>query len=188
ALGAVVSSRPPSVVDLSLAGFFFGQATPVALGLTRAGLFPTYVALCILSLVFGAFYRAWLPRAIIAIVALVVAWQVSDLFKFAFHRPRMDHWLGVHETSYSYASGHAVLALTFWGIWVYYLRSSGLAPRVRVVLGSAIALLVLGIGWSRLALGAHYASDVLGGYALGGAFVCCAVAVDRWLAARTPAA
>ena len=99
----------------------------------------------------------------------------------------MEHWLGIHETSYSYASGHAVLALTFWGIWAYYLRTSDLSARAKLTLGSAIALLVLGIGWSRLALGAHYASDVLGGYALGGAIVCCTIVVDRRVGARVEA-
>ena len=184
ALGVAVSPRQPSILDGSLSAFFFGQATPLALGFTQAGLFPTYVALAVLSLIFGLLRRAWLPRVVLAVVTLIAAWQTSDLCKAFFHRPRMDHWLGVHETSYSYPSGHAVLSLAFWGVWLYYVRSTSLPLAVRTPLEVAIAVLVLGIGWSRLALGAHYPSDVVGGYALGAAFTSLAIAVDRrWLTA-----
>lgn len=179
--GAVVSPHPPGALDAAAYAFFFGQATSVAAAFTTAGLFPAYVALCVVSLIVGFVRRDWLPRVFVAIAALIVAWQVSDVFKVLFHRARPPQWLVYHETSYSYASGHAVLAMTFWGIWAYYAIRA-LAPSVaRTLIVFAIALWVLAIGWSRLALGAHYLTDVIGGYLLGAFFVALAAIAVRYL-------
>ena len=180
--GAVVSPRPPGALDAAAYAFFFGQATSVAAAsFTTAGLFPGYVGLCVASLIVGFFRRDWLPRALVAIAALILAWQVSDVFKVLFHRARPPEWLVYHETSYSYASGHAVLAMTFWGTWAYYAIRALPASLARTLIVFAIALWVLAIGWSRLALGAHYLTDVLGGYVLGVVFVSLAAIVVRYL-------
>lgn len=183
-LGAFVSSVPPSPFDRAGA-VFFGHGVPAAIALTRAGLLPVYAVVCVLLLAFGLVRRAWLWRVVGSILTLVVAWQVSDLFKSAFHRPRPEHWIGFHETSYAYASGHATLSLAFYGLWIAYLMRSDLPAGMRRGAAFALALFILAIGWSRLALGAHYPTDVLGGYLLGGAFLCLAVAV---LATKGPLA
>lgn len=178
-LGAFVSSGPPSSFDRA-GTVFLGQGVPAAIALTRAGLLPVYAGVCALLLAFALVRRAWLWRVVGSILTLVVAWQVSDLFKAAFHRPRPEHWIGFHETSYSYSSGHATLSLAFYGLWIAYLMRSDLPTGVRRVAAFGLGLFILAIGWSRLALGAHYPTDVLGGYLLGGAFLCLAlVIVDR---------
>ena len=183
ALGRVVSGRPPGTLDSAAAAFFFGQATPVAAAITSAGLFPAYVALCVAALVAGIVRRAWLPRALLSVATVVVAWQTSDVFKALFHRARPNHWLAYHETSYSYASGHAVLVTAFWGVWAAYALAALPPSRSRALLLAAIAAWILAIGWSRLALGAHYLSDVAGGYLLGLTFVLAATAIARRLPA-----
>jgi membrane-associated phospholipid phosphatase len=182
ALGAAVSSAPPGPLDQAGAALV-GHGVPAAMALTRIGLFPVYAGLCIILLVFALVRRAWLWRVALSIVALIAAWQASDLFKLAFHRPRMSGWIGFHATSYSYSSGHAALSIAFYGLWAAYLIRSDLPRGIRVAAAGALGLLILGIGWSRLALGAHYPTDVLGGYLLGGAFLCVALAFVRRAAA-----
>jgi membrane-associated phospholipid phosphatase len=178
ALGAAVSGGPPGAIDR--AGLaLVGQGVPPALALTRIGHFPVYAVLCMLLLAFGLVRREWLGRVVLSIAVLVAAWQTSDLFKFAFHRPRMEGWIAIHETSYSYASGHATLALAFYGLWTAYVLQSELPRATRITVAAALVLLILGIGWSRLALGAHYVTDVVGGYLLGGAFLCVGLAIAR---------
>jgi len=147
--------------------------------LTQSGRFPVYAALCVVSLVFGFLRRAWLARASIAVLALLAVWTTSDFFKGLFTRERPHGQLVFHEASFGYASSHAALALTFYGIWALFAWRSGLPRPLRSAFGGAAAVLVAAIGWSRLALGAHYLSDVIGGYLLGATFVCIVAAAVR---------
>jgi membrane-associated phospholipid phosphatase len=76
----------------------------------------------------------------------------------------------------SFPSGHSMASVVCYGaILLVFLPAIPVARRRLVIIGTA--LLVLAIGFSRLALGVHFISDVLGGYVLGAA----------WLAASTAA-
>jgi undecaprenyl-diphosphatase len=169
-LGATVSNAPPGPLDRAAAALL-GQGVGPALFFTGAGRFPVFAVLCVLLLIAGVVWGKWRIPAGIAVGTLLVTWKVSDLFKDFYHRPRPEHWIAIHETSASYPSGHAVLALTFYGLIAYALWR-GLPPSLgRSAVPVVAALWILATGWSRLALGAHYASDVLGGYLLGGAIL-----------------
>jgi undecaprenyl-diphosphatase len=175
ALGLYVARRPPAGLDAA-ATALAGHGLPAATILSAAGLFPAYAALCVLSLVVALARRAWLPQTLTAIAALVVAWRISDACKAIFARPRPALWFVHHETSFSYPSGHATLALTFYGFWAYVAWTNAASPR-RWPIVVLLAAWTAAVGWSRLALGAHYPSDVLGGYLLGAAVLGLAVAV-----------
>lgn len=186
--GNNLSARPQaSPLDAWAAGLA-GHGVPAALFFTGAGRFPVFAVLCIAVLVVGLLRRRYLPVLAVPVVALIVAWKVSDFFKDFFHRPRPDYWVAIHETSFSYASGHATLALTFYGILAYIVwRVRPPSPQRSLLLGVAVFWIVA-TGWSRLALGAHFLSDVIGGYLLGAAFLCLGeVAVDRWAPVPEPA-
>ncbi len=184
ALGAAVSGRPPGAVDRA-AEALAGHGLRAAAFLTEAGLFPVYATLCVLLAGAAVARRARRVPVFIAIVALVFAWRASDAFKAVFARPRPAVWFVHHEQSFSYASGHATLALTFYGFWAYVAWRSSLPLAGRSAIVALLALWIGAIGWSRLALGAHYASDVLGGYLLGAALLGLAtIALDLRAAAR----
>jgi undecaprenyl-diphosphatase len=178
ALGFAVSTRPPDALD-QLGELIAGDGVPVALFFTNSGLFPIYVGVCVALLGFALVRRDWLARVLLSIVTLVIAWRVSDLGKDYFHRPRPPYWYARHEPSYSYASGHTTLSLAFYGFWIYLLWNSGHSLRVRGLAVALLAAWIALIAWSRLALGAHYATDVVGGWLLGLAALLLAVAVAR---------
>jgi undecaprenyl-diphosphatase len=184
ALGFAVTRLPLGVIDGTLPAFA-GHAVGVALVFTRAGTFIYYVALAALTLLIGSQRRGWFGCALTIIVALLCAWFSSDLFKEFFARARPEHWYALRETSFSYASGHATLSLAFYGGWAYLL-ARGVAPSWwRTALIALLIVWVMAIGWSRLALGAHYPTDVLGGYLLGGAWLVLeTIAIDRFLTRR----
>ncbi len=175
-LGLAVSQHPPRGIDLAAAQLV-GTATPVAAFLTFLGRFTPYAIECVAVLVAGLVRRAWLGRAVAAVSLLIVAEVTSDEFKLVFHRARPEHWLVTHETSFSYSSGHATSSLVFFGFWAYVALRSALPRGARVA--SALALLAVSgaIGWSRIALGAHYPTDVFGGYLLGGIVLVVGLAV-----------
>ena len=71
---------------------------------------------------------------------------------------------------FSYPSGHSMQSAAFYGFLAYLLWILIPAPPLRIALASAFALLPVLVGLSRVYLGAHWASDVVGGWA-GGLFV-----------------
>jgi membrane-associated phospholipid phosphatase len=90
---------------------------------------------------------------------------LNEVLKYAFHRarPRLEHPL-VQLPSYSFPSGHALAATVFYGFAAILLWSY-IVPRVwRIVIGTAIVVVILMVGLSRVYLGAYYPTDVLAGF------------------------
>jgi undecaprenyl-diphosphatase len=109
--------------------------------------------------------------AVFVVVAVAGGSLLNTLVKLAVDRARPVLPNPVaHASGMSFPSGHAQSAVVVASVLllVFLPRLHG-AWRVAVV-ALAVAM-VLAIGFSRIALGVHYASDVLAGYALGGAWV-----------------
>jgi membrane protein DedA with SNARE-associated domain/membrane-associated phospholipid phosphatase len=104
-----------------------------------------------------------------ALLALAVGGAVAlfDLAKALVERsrPPASGWIG-HFTGGAFPSGHAALTVAFYGMAAVVL-SIGRPPKARAWLWAAAAVLILAVGGSRIYLGAHWLTDVLGGYALG---------------------
>jgi undecaprenyl-diphosphatase len=87
---------------------------------------------------------------------------------------------------YSFPSGHTVHYVVFLG-FLWFLTLVLVRPRLlRWTLLAVNGALVLLVGLSRVYLGAHWASDVLGGYLLGGALLATAICGYRWWSRRPP--
>lgn len=85
--------------------------------------------------------------------------------------------------TYSFPSGHVAASTLFYGMLAAYLAFR--YPRSRHLWRAAAALLILLVGYSRMALGVHYFGDVLGALASSGAWlVICLAGLHAWHAAR----
>lgn len=107
------------------------------------------------------------PRCAVALGgASLLSNLASSLMKLGFARARpdvIDHL--DHQTSFSYPSGHATSAA------VVYLLLAWLAPpRWRPAAWTLAATMIVLNGFSRIMLGVHWASDIVGGTMLGTAF------------------
>jgi len=83
------------------------------------------------------------------------------------------------ETGFSFPSGHATMALVLYGFvaWLLWRNTSTIFWRVAL---STTAVIVVGtIGFSRLYLGVHWASDVLAGFFLAGFFVWMGIVIAK---------
>jgi len=165
ALGAAVSHAPPHGVDLA-GRAVAGQAQHLALLFTRSCLWYSLVALGLIAVVCAVRFPAWRARTLYAVVTTLITWQVSDVLKNVFRRPRPDYWRLIHEPTFSYSSGHAMFAVLVYWLWAWFLWNSGLPRSVRAVVAPLFALWGCGVIWSRLALGAHYVTDLAGGVLL----------------------
>jgi len=97
---------------------------------------------------------------------------LNKILKLIFHRAR-PHFRDAIQmlTSYSFPSGHTMIATVFYGALAAFViaKSKSWSPRILAVM-VAIALILL-VAFSRIYLGAHYLSDVLGAMAEGFAWV-----------------
>ena len=176
ALGFSVAARTPTRIDIEAVALR-GTAVPLALFFTALGRWPVLLALSVLAALVGWRLRTGMGAVVLLYLTQIVSQGVSTLLKLGLHRSRPDHWLVIQEKDWSYPSGHAVTAVVFFvGLAVLAWH----APLPRPLAGVIAAILLIcavGIPWSRLALGAHYLTDVLGGLLLGTAFLCAAFAL-----------
>ncbi len=107
-------------------------------------------------------------EAIVVIVMLAAVTAGSEAVKQAVHRPRPPssdaHVIGV---VYSFPSGHVLESLTILGTIAVLVWRSALPSAVRVGTALAVAVFVCLVAVARVAIDAHYPSDVLAGF-LGG--------------------
>ncbi len=95
-------------------------------------------------------------------VTVLSGWALNGVLKFGFRRPRPDLVPRLDGAGgFSYPSGHAMLAPLVFGLGAFLL-TRGAPPTVRRLTLVAAALLCLGIAVSRVYLGVHYPSDVVG--------------------------
>ena len=87
----------------------------------------------------------------------------SEVLKMIIQRPRPEILQLAEESSYSFPSSHTVASVSLCGILIYFILRSGLDKNMKTILIILLVLFPLLIGISRIYLGVHNASDVLGG-------------------------
>lgn len=89
---------------------------------------------------------------------------LNTLMKLLFHRERPNLHRIVEEIGYSFPSGHSMGAFSLYGVIAYLLWRHLRRRHQRILLILFAVFMTGGIGWSRIYLGVHYPSDVIGGY------------------------
>ena len=148
-------------------GFTSPGLTKVMLGLTWIGS-PTVVFVFSALIALWLWWRRLLRDAVTFVTAIVGAVILMGVLKAYFHRMRPDvPWALTYEHSFSFPSGHSVLAVVLYGS-LLCMRFRHLRHRWERWALSAVAVgLIGGIGLSRIYLGVHYPSDVAAGYLVG---------------------
>jgi undecaprenyl-diphosphatase len=77
----------------------------------------------------------------------------------------------IHDESLSFPSGHSVASVVGYGLLAYVLVLFLTSWPRRIAAIVVLGILVLAIGFSRAYLGAHYLTDVIGGFAVGGCWL-----------------
>lgn len=124
-----------------------------------------WFVLPLLAVAVAVFYlKGWRLSAVLLVVSTVGGMVLTTVLKSVFQRARPDLFdSGYTASFYSFPSGHATIAVGFYGmltvILAYHFRGF-----VRWAVAAGGVLLVLLIGFSRLYLGVHYPTDVLAGF------------------------
>jgi undecaprenyl-diphosphatase len=135
---------------------------PIMIAATLTGNFvPIFTALLACYL-FGS------VNSRIAIAFLALAILLNTALKQFIHRPRPDtlYVSLMRFKTHSFPSGHAFGTITTYG-FVAYLSATHLLLPINILVPLLLGMLIVLVGASRVYLGAHYPTDVIGGWILG---------------------
>lgn len=98
------------------------------------------------------------------VINLAISVILNFILKNIIQRPRpTDHRL-IDEFGYSFPSGHSMVSMAFYGYLMYLILKNIENKYVRIFSAIIIGALIICIGLSRVYLGVHYSSDVVGGF------------------------
>lgn len=95
---------------------------------------------------------------------LTIVTILNQLLKRVLQRPRPTEYRIIEETGYSFPSGHSMVSMAIYGYLIYLIYKYVENKYVKWILISLLSVLICLIGISRIYLGVHYTSDVLGGF------------------------
>jgi undecaprenyl-diphosphatase len=111
----------------------------------------------------------------------------DSLLKEIVRSPRPVAGVHVHVDGFSngfgFPSGHVYSDVLIYGV-LAVMATSYLSPRLASVARVLVVALIVLSGPARVAVGAHWPSDTIGGYLWGGAALCAAVWFGRWVSQR----
>lgn len=150
--------------------------------LSWAGFSPQCFIITFIIIVF-IYVLGYHWEAAASLITSVIVELLNLIVKTLVHRARPSLNL-IHVTnllnSYSFPSGHVMFYTVFFGFICFLtftlLKPSCIRNLLLIVFGSAVAL----IGLSRIYLGEHWASDVVGAYLLGGLCLIGCIRLYRW--------
>jgi len=127
---------------------------------------PIILSAATIAAVIFFIWKGWYRAAVLLLVDMVGVPFFNAYLKTYNHRMRPSAFFGVIlPTTYSFPSGHALSAFCFYGMVVGLLSARINDRRARFAIWLMGAILTATVGISRVYLGVHYPSDVIGGYA-----------------------
>ena len=147
--------------------FKFNVSTPIAKFITNFG-----GAIFVISLTTILFFVIKDKKIGISIITnLGIVTILNQIIKFIMQRPRPTEFRIIEETGYSFPSGHSMVSLAFYGYLIYFIYKYINNKHLKRTLIIILSVLICIIGVSRIYLGVHYTSDVLGGFLISFAYL-----------------
>ena len=135
-------------------------ATPIAKFVTNFG---GAIFLIILTIVLFILIK-YKKIGVSIFLNLALITILNQLLKRILQRPRPTEYRIIEETGYSFPSGHSMVSMAFYGYLIYLIYKYVKNKYVKWISIILLSLLICLIGISRIYLGVHYTSDVLGGF------------------------
>ena len=135
-------------------------ATPIAKFITNFG-----GAIILIGLAFMLFIFIKNKKIGVSIISnLAIITLLNQLLKRIVQRPRPTEFRIVEESGYSFPSGHSMVSMAFYGYLIYLIYKYVKNKYLKWISIILLSILICSIGISRIYLGVHYTSDVLGGF------------------------
>ena len=183
-MAVLISGHKIMMFDQSIISFIQGFESPMLTSImeffTFIGSFPAVVVIFILAslfLYFGLKHRTELLLFGGVVIGTPI---INGILKQFFHRTRPDLHRLIEISGYSFPSGHAMNAFAIYGILAFLLWRHIPTRLGRTALILISSIFILMIGTSRIYLGVHYPSDIIGGYFASGFWL----AISIWFFQR----
>ena len=123
---------------------------------------PVIIIACIIVILL----KNWKDRFIV-ISNLLLTVGVNQALKHIImrERPPLERRL-IKQGGFSYPSGHSMASLCVYGVLMYFVITKVKNKKLKILLTSLLTLMIIMIGVSRIYVGVHYPTDVIGGYLL----------------------
>ena len=143
-----------------------GWLDAAALGVTRLGWAPVSTTLIVVTVASLFVMRRRADALVVALSGIPIG--LGILLKDVIGRARPEYFLtSSAPSSLSFPSGHSLFAMVFGGLLIVLVEELPVSTPIRRSLQTVLVLLILGVGASRVYLGVHWPSDVVGGYMFG---------------------
>ena len=168
----IILTGNASVIDNNVYNFIIGfknsSLTAVLKAVTFLASTKFIIVATLLIFAYTLIRKRYLltPMVVSPIIHVLSNQGVKHLVRRA--RPDKALWL-VQESGFSFPSGHTMISIFFYGTIIYLVNKYDVKFKTQIS-SVCIALMVL-VGISRIYLGVHYATDVIGGYLLAGALL-----------------
>ena len=157
--------NPFWTADHGIAVWFHTRLTPTLVTILHAFTefgSSEWIGVVLFALVLFFAWKRWWPSLITLIIAVPGGMLLNEWLKIFVHRHRpFVEGPFVDWSGYSFASGHTMGATLLYGQLLLFLLPFMKGRQLRIVCVFGAASLVLLVGFSRIALGAHFLTDVV---------------------------
>jgi len=181
--------NPLAGPDTQVATWFHQHLTQtfvmILRGLSEPGS-SEFIGILLFAIVLFFIWKRWWPSLLTLVVAVPGGMLLNEMVKMLVHRhrPYVDGAF-VDWSGYSFASGHTIGATLLYGqLALFVLPLIKRRHRRALVIATATVLILL-VGFSRIALGAHYLTDVLAAIFFGSFWLMCCLITGRLMRRRS---
>lgn len=166
-----------TVVDYQLSQYFYQLHSPmrntVMTVITHMGDFIVQTAVTIFIVLMLFVLKKWRTALWYGLTVLFGAGILNGAIKELFARARPSQIQPLVEIGgYSFPSGHSMGSVIVYGGLLFLIFRALRSPQLKFIVSLLIFFLILGIGLSRIYLGVHFPTDVIGGFSLGFTWLC----------------